>query len=75
MSKIIEQYYLSEGRNLERASYDTDLSEAEIEEIVGRFTKLSHRAGQLRGKVVLYTDKVKLMHHFTNEVYYEAELI
>lgn len=74
-STIQEQYYLSSPGNLERASHDSDLSACEIESMVGRFTKLSHRAGQLRGKVVLYHDKIKIMHHFTGEVFYECELV
>lgn len=67
---MIEQmYYLSKESSLDKAVEDTELSADEIEYIVGRFTKISHRTGKLRGKVnVFFTGKVEIRHHFTNKL-------
>ena len=52
---MIEQsFYLSDDSNLEQAQDLTCLSLDEIESIVGRFNKASHRSGQLRGELVVY---------------------
>ena len=53
---IMDKFYLSDPANMGRACEITELDADEIEEIVGRFASHSHRAGQLRGKVVV-TDK------------------
>ena len=65
-------YYLSDDILIPQAIEDTDLSLLELEEIVGRFAKHSCRAGQLRGKIVIYlTGKVQIRHHFTNKLLWE----
>lgn len=68
---IKEQYYLSQGDNIQKAVYDCEMSAEEIEDIVGRFDEYHHRAGQLRGQVWVYRDvisdlikKVQIRHHF-----------
>lgn len=48
---ILESFYIN--TNPEKAMRITDLSLDEIETITGRFAKHSHRAGLLRGKVVI----------------------
>lgn len=60
-------HYLS--NSIQPALEITELSEDEIESIVGRFTKTSSRYGQLRGELVKYFDgKVIIRHHFTKKV-------
>lgn len=62
---VENSFYLSDPNNLELAMEMTGLAEDELEEVVGRFTKNSCRAGQLRGEVVRYYDgKVAIRHHF-----------
>ena len=66
---IEEKFYLSEEGNLERAMFLTDLSEDEILLLVGRFAKHSHRAGKLRGEVVVMVNgQVIIRHHFNKKV-------
>jgi hypothetical protein len=72
---IIDSYYLSDSKNLRRAVEDTGLDEFEIEELVGRFTRMSQWEGELRGEVVIYHDKVRLRHHFNkSKIYFEDNL-
>lgn len=66
---IEEKFYLSEKGNLERAMWLTDLSQDEIEAIVGRFAKHSSRSGKLRGEVLILIDgQVVIRHHFNKKV-------
>ena len=65
---MIEQFYLSAPENLERACDMTELAPDEIEEIVGRFAPHSHRAGQLRGKVMVKDDMVEIRTSFGNKL-------
>lgn len=44
--------YLSDPQNMPTICQATELDEGELEAIVGRFAAHSHRAGQLRGKMV-----------------------
>lgn len=70
---IIESFYLSDESNLERACEVTGLAPDEIEGIVGRFTKASHRCGSLRGEVVIFVDgKVIIRHHFNKKKLWEG---
>lgn len=63
---IIESFYLSELNTLDRVETLTGLAKDEIESLVGRFTNRSHRAGKLRGEVVIYANlTIKIRHHFT----------
>lgn len=66
---IEESFYLSDEANLEKACEVTGLAVDEIEGLVGRFTKTSHRHGSLRGEVLIFLDgKVVIRHHFTRKV-------
>ena len=66
---IEEQFYLSEPGMLEHTMFLTDLSQDEIEVIVGRFSKRSHRTGRLRGEVLVYSSgEVIIRHHFNKKV-------
>lgn len=67
---MIEQsFYLSEHSNMPLAEELTELSQDEIESIVGRFAKHSSRAGQLRGEVVQYINgRIVIRHHFTKKI-------
>jgi hypothetical protein len=66
---IDEKFYLSEKGSLEKAMFITDLSEDEIEVLVGRFGKNSQRAGKLRGEVLVMVDGgVIIRHHFNKKV-------
>lgn len=67
-----DSFYLSELINLDRATELTGLALDEIESIVGRFTKISQRAGQLRGEVVVSTKGVLIRHHFTKKVLWRS---
>lgn len=70
---IEEQFYLSEKGSLERALFLTDLSFDEIESLVGRFAKHSHRAGKLRGEVLVMVDgQVIIRHHFNKKVLWRS---
>lgn len=69
---IIESFYLSSSKGLKRACQVTDLSKEEIIEIVGKFGKNSHRYGQVKGEVVVYSDgSVVIRHHFTKKILWE----
>lgn len=69
---IQNSFYLSNEENINQALDITDLCLDEIETIVGRFTKISIRSGQLRGEVVQYVDgKVIIRHHFTKKTLWE----
>lgn len=66
---IFNSYYLSNCQNIDLLSETIELSQDEIEGIVGRFTKTSSRSGQLRGEVVEYVnEKIVIRHHFTKKV-------
>jgi hypothetical protein len=70
---ITETFYLSDESNLERACEITGLAPDEIEDVVGRFTKTSHRYGSLRGEVVIFIDgKVVIRHHFNKKKLWEG---
>jgi hypothetical protein len=70
---IEEKFYLSEEGNLERAMFLTDLSEDEILFLVGRFAKHSHRAGKMRGEVVVMVNgQVIIRHHFNKKVLWRS---
>ena len=65
---ILKSFYLSEKENIQKACNLTELSLDELEHIVGRFNKHSHRAGLLRGEVIiLVDDTVIIRHHFTRK--------
>jgi phage-related protein len=65
---IEESFYLSDSNNHNKAIKATGLAIDEIESLVGRFNKNSHRAGQMRGEVVVFVDgSVKIRHHFTKK--------
>ena len=71
---INKSYYLSEEDDLNRTISLTGLSEDEIESIVGRFSKISHRSGKLRGKVEELIDgSVVIHHHFNRKVLWRSE--
>jgi hypothetical protein len=70
---IVETFYLSDESNLERACEITGLAPDEIEQVVGRFTKTSHRCGALRGEVVVFIHgKVAIRHHFNKKKLWEG---
>ena len=70
---IEDKFYLSDKDGMNRAIWYTNLSEDEVEMIVGRFKKHSHRAGKLRGEVVVYiTGEVVIRHHFTKKVLWRS---
>lgn len=70
---ISESFYLSDESNLERACEITGMAPDEIEEVVGRFTKTSHRHGSLRGEVVVFVSgKVVIRHHFNKKKLWEG---
>ena len=60
-------FYLSDESNMQRACELTELEPDEIEMIVGRFAAHSHRAGQLRGKVVETKKGVAIKTSFGNK--------
>jgi hypothetical protein len=69
---IIKAFYLSEEDNIDKAIELTGLDQDEILELVGRFTKQSHRAGKVRGELIELADgTIKLRHHFTKKVIWE----
>lgn len=72
---ILESFYLSDPRNLDKAIEVTGLDSFEIEDLVGRFTKMSQWEGQLRGEVVIYHNKVRLRHHFNKSTVYFEDTI
>lgn len=63
-----QQYYLSSPGGLRRCILDTDMTESEIINIVGKFRADHDRAGQLKGQVWVYPDKVQIRHHFTKKI-------
>lgn len=70
---MIEQLlYIS--TSVEQASHLTGLAVDEIETLVGRFAKHSHRAGKLRGKVVVYIDgSVEIRKCFGNKLIWRKD--
>lgn len=72
---IIKSFYLSEPNNLDLAVDLTGLSEDEIVDVVGKFAKHSHRAGQVRGELIEFVDgTVKLRHHFTKKILWRSNV-
>lgn len=74
---ILDQYYLSDSNNIHRACDDTGLSQDEIIDMLGYFTKQSHRAGLLRGKIVFKINRqgvevYEIRHHFNNKLYWSS---
>ena len=68
LGMIERSFYLSDETNLEEAIELTGLDLDELEIIVGRFAKHSHRAGKLRGEVlVMINGSIKIRHHFTKK--------
>ena len=64
---IQSTFYINE--NVDLALDTTGLALDEIESIVGRFTKVSHRAGLLRGKVIIFINgKVQVRKCFGNKL-------
>lgn len=68
--KIIDSFYLTDSRNIDKALELTGLSLDELEKIVGRF-KISHYKypKKLKGEVIeLYDGTYKIRHHFTKKI-------
>lgn len=71
---IEETFYLSNPEKTSLACRMTNLSDDELEHIVGRFTKRSQWSGQLRGKIVAYMDgKVEIRTSFGNKLLWTKE--
>lgn len=69
----LESFYLSEDKNIDKALQLTQLSMDEIEYIVGRFNKASHRSGKLRGEIVQNLDgSITIRHHFTKKTLWKS---
>jgi len=73
---IEKQYYLSEPGSLPALIDVIDLSEDEVEEIVGRFKDDHWRfPGKLKGEVLEYMDrKVVIRHHFHKKALWNSEM-
>lgn len=68
MNIIEETFYLSDASNLKKALHITGLCEDELEYVVGRFTKMSKWAGQLKGEVVVFSSGECLIRdHFSKK--------
>ena len=66
---IVENYYLSE--HAEQVCEITELSMDELETMVGRFNKNSHRAGKLRGELIIKINgDMIIRHHFNTSKKY-----
>lgn len=65
--------YLSDESNVQKALDMLELSLDELEIIVGRFSKISHRAGQLRGEVLEIHNGLIIRHHFTKKVLWKKQ--
>ena len=64
---IVESFYIN--TNVEYALEVIGLDVDELESIVGRFANHSHRAGLLRGKVVILSDDtVQIRKSFGNKL-------
>ena len=71
---IVESFYLSDESNIPKALELTGLSIDELSGLTGRFNKNSHRAGQMRGEIVIYIDgKVVIRNSFTKKSLWESE--
>ena len=67
-------YYLSNTENISLVLNKTELAEDELEHLVKRFKKNSSRAGQLRGKLVLYDcGKIEIRTSFGNKLLWRKE--
>ena len=66
---IVNSFYLSDDNNVAFLADMLELSQDEIESMVGRFRDDHYRfAGQLKGEVVQYADgKIVIRHHFTKK--------
>jgi hypothetical protein len=72
---IVESYYLSNPKNLETVMDLTELSLDEIESMVGRFTKQSQWAAELRGELVVKANgDMVLRHHFNKNIKYWSNI-
>lgn len=71
---IVESLYLSNIENLNKVQRLTGLALDELESLVGRFNRNSHRAGLLRGELVKKIDgEIILRHHFNKKVLWKKE--
>lgn len=69
---IESSFYINESVQL--ALEVTGLELDELETVVGRFTNRSHRAGLLKGKIVIRTDgTVQIRKCFGNKLLWEME--
>lgn len=64
----MQSFYLSDEQNIDIVLELTELSLDELESIVGRFAKHSHRAGHLRGEIIFDGLGIVIRHHFTKKV-------
>lgn len=70
---IDKTFYLSDPSHLQKALSITSLSEDELEYVVGRFTKASKWAGQLKGEVVVLSNGDSLIRdHFSKQTLWES---
>lgn len=66
--------YLSDPQNVDVALEMLGLDLDELESIVGRFTKISCRAGQLRGELIENPDgSYTIRHHFTKKKLWRSD--
>lgn len=66
---VVNQFYLSDENNIEKALELTELSYDELESLVGFFKAHSIRAGQMRGEVLESADgNVIVRHHFNKKM-------
>jgi hypothetical protein len=72
---IVSSFYLSDESNIPKALELTGLNLDELSSITGRFARHSHRAGQMRGEVVVKANgQVIIRHHFTKKPLWKGEL-
>lgn len=70
----MEQYFFYINTDIDRALECTGLALDELEAVVGRFAPHSHRAGQLRGKIVVHLDgSVEVRKSFGNALLWRLE--
>jgi hypothetical protein len=70
---IQEIFYIN--TDIDKALELTELAMDELESVVGRFANHSHRAGLLRGKLIVYpTGEIEIRKCFGNKLLWKKEV-
>jgi hypothetical protein len=70
-NNVIESFYLSDASHLKYALDLLEMSEVELEDIVGRFESNHVREGRLKGLLEITEQGIRIRHHFTRRILWQ----